>query len=68
MINGDRRIKLQNCLTAVKTNVDQLYPSNKPVALFFFAPMNANGCSGHPTIEQHAILADELLPFFKKLL
>jgi hypothetical protein len=30
--------------------------------------MQARGCGGHPNVEDHAILADELLPFFKKLL
>ncbi|MFI5186518.1 MAG: GDSL-type esterase/lipase family protein [Chitinophagales bacterium] len=68
MINGDRRITLQNCLTAVKENVDAIYPRNKPVALYFFKPMQARGCSGHPNVEDHAILAGELIPFFKTLL
>ena len=68
MVNGDRRILLQNCLNAVKANIDALYPSGKRVALFFFEPMHASGCSGHPTVEEHAVLAAELQPFFKKLL
>jgi len=68
MINGEKRITLQNCLTAVKENIDALYPSDKKVALYFFRPMQARGCTGHPNIEDHAILAKELVPFFKKLL
>jgi hypothetical protein len=68
MINGERRILLQNCLTAVKENIDSLYPANKKVALYFFKPMQARGCSGHPNVEDHAILAEELTPFFKGLL
>lgn len=68
MINGERRILLQNCLTAVKENIDKLYPSDKKVALFFFKPMQPRGCSGHPNVEDHAILAEELTPFFKDLL
>ena len=68
MINGDGRITLQNCLAAVKTNIDELYKNDKPVALYFFKPMLARGCSGHPRVEDHAILAEELIPFFKKLL
>ena len=67
MINGKNRETLQNCLTAVKAGVDAANPSDKPVALHFFQPMRANGCSGHPSVEDHAILAQELLPFFKKL-
>jgi hypothetical protein len=68
MNNGASRIRLQNCLVAVKENIDRLYPSGKQVALYFFEPMQAKGCSGHPSVEDHAVLAKELVPFFKKLL
>ncbi len=68
MMNGKNRETLQNCLMAVKAGVDAANPADKPVALHFFQPMRANGCSGHPNVEDHAILAQELLPFFKKLL
>jgi hypothetical protein len=52
----------------VKSNIDKKYGSGKKVALFFFKPMTARGCGGHPNLEDHAILAKELAPFFKKLL
>lgn len=68
MVNGDRRILLQNCLTAIKTQVDKLYPSSKPIALYFFKAMQPRGCSYHPSVEDHAILAEELTPFFRELL
>jgi hypothetical protein len=68
MINGDDRILLQNCLRAVKQNIDALYSSDKPVAIFFFPPMHPGGCSYHPSVADHAILAQELIPFFKNLL
>ena len=65
MINGSRRELLQNCLTAVKNNIDPAYPADKPVAVYFFKPMKARGCGGHPSVEDHAIMADELIPFLK---
>jgi hypothetical protein len=68
MINGNKRIKLQNCLTAVKAQIDKKYHGNQPVALYFFNPMTARGCGGHPSVEDHEILANELAPFFKKLI
>jgi hypothetical protein len=68
MVHGVARTNLQNYLTIVKQRVDALYPSAKPVALYFFEPMQAHGCSGHPDVDDHAILAKELIPFFKKLL
>jgi len=68
MIHGSERTLLQNCLAAVKEHVDALYPSDKRVALYFFFPVQPGGCSGHPSVADHAILAKELLPFFKNLL
>ena len=68
MINGSRRITLQNCLSEVKKNIDRLYPFDKKVAVFFFEPMKPGGCSGHPSVQDHAVMADELISFFKKLL
>jgi hypothetical protein len=68
MLNGNKRRILQNCLTTVKARIDKKYPSQKQVVLFFFKPMSARGCGGHPSIEDHEILAKELAPFFKKLM
>jgi lysophospholipase L1-like esterase len=68
MINGARRIKLQSCLTAVKTNIDTEFSSGSRVAVFFFKPMEARGCTGHPNVDDHALLAEQVTPFFKGLL
>jgi len=68
MLHDSARTQLQNCLTAVKNSVDAQQGSAKPVALYFFEPMQARGCSGHPSVEDHAILATQLTPFFKNLL
>ena len=68
MVNGEAREQLQNCLAAVKANVDARNPTAKPVAVFFFKPMRASGCTGHPNVEDHGIMADELTPFFRSLL
>ncbi len=67
MVNGQNRTKLQNCLTAIKTNTDAAHPADQPVALFFFQPMQPRGCGGHPNVEDHAIMAKELEPFFRPL-
>lgn len=68
MATGGDRILLQNCLSAVKQNIDALYAKDTKVALFFFEPMKAGGCTGHPSVEDHAVLAQQLVPFFKSLL
>jgi lysophospholipase L1-like esterase len=68
MIDGTDRVLLQNCIHAVKQAIDARFPSAKPVALYFFKPMKARGCTGHPNIEDHQMLAQELQPFFQQLL
>ncbi|MDJ0363671.1 GDSL-type esterase/lipase family protein [Hymenobacter sp. H14-R3] len=68
MVNGKNRIKLQNCLTAIKTATDASYPAAKPVAVYFFQPMTPHGCGGHPDVQDHAAMAKELTPFFANLM
>ncbi|MEJ7827313.1 MAG: hypothetical protein WKF91_03930 [Segetibacter sp.] len=60
---------INNEATVLRNDVkDNKNTSDKQVALYFYNPMQAHGCSGHPNVEDHAILADELVPFFRKLL
>jgi len=68
MVSGPRRELLKDCITAVKHAIDRLYSSDKPVAMHFFKPMQARGCTGHPSVEDHEFMANELILFFKKLL
>ncbi len=68
MVHGSNAVLLQNCLSTVKREIERLQPGDKSVALYFFKPMQARGCTGHPSVEDHAILAEELLPFFRQLL
>jgi lysophospholipase L1-like esterase len=68
MVQGERNILLQNILATIKKNIDAQYPTSGPVALYFFKPMQPHGCSGHPSVEDHAILARELETFFKGML
>jgi len=68
MAKGDNRVLLQNCLASVKQKIDAAYPADKPVATFFFEPMDPHGCTGHPDVDDHRIMAEQLKPFFKKLL
>lgn len=67
MVQGERNTLLQNILGAVKKTIDAQYPADPPVALHFFKPMQSRGCTGHPSVGDHAVLAEELEPFFKGL-
>lgn len=66
MIQGARRELLQNCLIVIKTMGEKVV--GKPIAIHFFKPMETRGCTGHPAVDDHAIMAEELLIFFKELL
>jgi hypothetical protein len=68
MVQGIRNVTFQNCLQAIKNAIDRNDPGRKPVALFFFPPMQAGGCTGHPSVEDHAMLAAQLLPLMRSLL
>lgn len=68
MVAGAPGKMLDQCILSVKAKVDRLYPADQAVATHFFKPMPAHGCTGHPSVEDHAALAQELLPFFRKLL
>ncbi len=67
MVTGESGRKLEECLTQVQESIDAQYPSDK-VAKFFFEPMEVSGCSGHPSVEDHEILAQQLQPFFSGLI
>ena len=68
IVTDGKRTILENCLLAVKKNVDIAFPSGKRVATYFFKPMQGRGCTGHPNLEDHTILAEELTPVVKALL
>ena len=68
MAGGADGLLLQRCLRAVKTGIDAMFPLGKRVAVFDFAPMRPRGCGYHPSVEDHAVLAQELVPFLKGLL
>jgi lysophospholipase L1-like esterase len=68
MVSGRNNEVFVDCLNRVKGQTDAAYPTDKPVSIFLFKPMKASGCSGHPSVEEHQLLAEELEPFFNKLL
>lgn len=59
---------LEDCITAVRDKINAAYPQSKPVAVFFFPPMEAHGCGGHPSVEDHGIMAQQAGAFFKELM
>jgi hypothetical protein len=68
MVSGARRALLERCLARVKKEADPMLPSGNALSLFYFPPMQAHGCTGHPDIAGHTRMAQLLEPFLGKLL
>lgn len=68
MVGGENRELLQRCLANVKKAIDQSYPADPQVITYYFKPMKARGCTGHPNVDDHAILASELIDVFRPLI
>jgi lysophospholipase L1-like esterase len=67
MVSGDRNTLLVNCLKKVMFHFES-DRTHKKIALFEFPAMQPKGCTTHPDIEDHTIMAKQLAPLFKKLL
>lgn len=67
MVGGEYGIVFEDCLNKVKDAFakDKMH---KPIQIFKFKPMTPKGCLGHPDVEDHKVLAEEYVPFLKKLL
>jgi lysophospholipase L1-like esterase len=68
MLSGQKADMLFACLQTVKAKISELYPEKRPVEIFRFNPMVPKGCDYHPDIKDHEVLANEVMPFFRKLL
>lgn len=68
MVDGEKKVVFQNCLNAVKRSIDAAFPKDFPVTVFYPKAMNPRGCDGHPSVEDHQIIAEELIPVFRKLI
>ncbi|MGF7139341.1 SGNH/GDSL hydrolase family protein [Roseimarinus sediminis] len=66
MIDGAEHEILLSCLEKVKAHFDPLLKS--PVEIFQFENIVPHGCDYHPDINDHIMMADQLYPFYRKLL
>ena len=67
MVKGQNAIVFEDCLNKVKAAFVK-DKTHKTILIFKFKPMTPKGCSGHPDVADHKVLADEYAPFLKKLL
>jgi lysophospholipase L1-like esterase len=67
MVSGERNVTFVNCLKKVILAFEN-DTIHKKIELFEFQPMVPKGCGYHPAIADDKIMADQLIPYFKKLL
>ncbi len=68
MVSGEHAKLFENCLTAVKSRFRSVRPSAKEIQLYFFSDLVPHGCDSHPDKEDHKIMAELLVPFYKEVM
>jgi hypothetical protein len=66
MLSGEKASILLACLKQVATHFEA--KGTKPFALFEFSNIVPHGCDYHPDIEDHFLMAKQLMPFYTELL
>lgn len=67
MLEGEKSKLLNSCLQNVKKYFDD-EEVQKSIAIYFFDKRYPNGCSTHPDMNDHQLMAESLIPFYKNLL
>ena len=67
MIDGEKKAKLFSYLSSIIKYMQEKENDTK-IYVFEFRKAYNNGCEWHPSREDHVAMADELLPFYKKIM
>ena len=68
MLSGEKADLLASCLNSIKEYLAANDPEMKPIAVYHFQTVVPHGCGYHPDINDHAEMAEELLPFYKEVM
>jgi len=68
MMSGKRGQTLLSCLQQVRLKCINERITAEPLLIFEFREMKATGCTGHPLIAEHRVMADQLTSFLKLVL
>ncbi len=67
MVRDKRADVFYSCLQTIKSKAAIQYPNHKTIKVFRFEAVPSSGCSGHPNIEEHKMMAKQLISFMQKL-
>ncbi|MDZ4748764.1 MAG: GDSL-type esterase/lipase family protein [Saprospiraceae bacterium] len=65
MLNTQQNEILMACLQQIKTQAETSIPGLKPMYIFSFSHVYQSGCLGHPSLEEHGKMAEEMILFLK---
>ncbi len=66
MVVGENNTLLVSCLKNVQSYFAKNY--DKSILLFEFDKLYVDGCLYHPSVEEHKLIAEKLMPFFDNIL
>jgi hypothetical protein len=66
MVRGEKRVLFRECLERVISHFETT--DQKSIELFEFEEMEMHGCDFHPDVDDHMIMATQLIPFYMELL
>ncbi len=65
MLDAPNNEILMSCLQQIKTQAEASIPRLKPMYIFSFSNVYRGGCLGHPSVEEHGKMAEEMIMFLK---
>jgi hypothetical protein len=68
MLNGPKGPLMLTCLERVQSRCREVYAGKKGIQIFRFQPMEPKGCSYHPDLKDHEVMAKQLEPFLRRIL
>lgn len=66
MLSGEKADLLYRLLVKIAGQTNQSYPDRKEAVVFQFEPMKPGGCDAHPSVDDHRIIAFQLVSFLNR--
>lgn len=66
-IAPEKEMKLRKYLMAIAKQLHEIR-RDEQIHVFFFSRSYGKGCTGHPNREEHQMMAEELLPFYRQVM
>ena len=68
MLSGEKADLLYRLLLKITDQTNQTYPDRKEAVVFQFEPMRPGGCDAHPSLDDHRIIAFQLVSFLNRFI